>query len=114
MSKSMAVINCPFCKKKISDKAKQCTHCNTDLNELDQDKLDSLAKIKRIKQSQRLMNYSFLAMFLFCGGFLFMFWDNVTPGTWQHNLAMTSTVIGFILYIIIRVMLLASKYKNKN
>ena len=109
----MAVINCPHCKKKISDKAKKCSHCNVSLTELDKDKLASLEKVNRIKQSQRLMNYSFIAMFLFCGGFLFMFWDNVTPGTWQHNAAMTSTVIGFILYIIIRVMLLMSKYKNK-
>jgi hypothetical protein len=109
----MAVINCPSCKKKISDKAKVCSHCNTSLSELDQEKLASLAKINRIKKTQRLMNYSFIAMFMFCGGFLFMFWDNVTPGTWQYNVAMGSTVIGFILYIIIRVMLLIVKYKQK-
>jgi len=109
----MAVINCPSCKKKISDKAKTCSHCNTSLTELNTEQLESLAKVNRIKQAQRLMNYSFIAMFLFCGGFLFMFWDNVTPGTWQHNLAMASTLIGFILYMIIRVMLLISKYKHK-
>ena len=33
--KSMAVINCPSCKKKISDKAKNCSHCQLDLTELD-------------------------------------------------------------------------------
>lgn len=109
----MAVINCPSCKKKISDKAKQCSHCNASLTGLDQEKLASLAKVDRIKQAQRLMNYSFIAMLLFCGGFLFMFWDNVQPGTWQHNTAMASTFIGFILYIIIRIMLLMSKYKHK-
>jgi len=109
----MAVINCPSCKKKISDKAKMCSHCNTSISEIDQEKLASLQKINRINQAQRLMNYSFIAMLLFCGGFLFMFWDNVTPGTWQHNAAMASTVIGFILYIVIRVMLLISKYKQQ-
>jgi len=113
MSKPMAVINCPSCKKKISDKAKQCSHCNAALTELDKEKLESLAKVDRIKQAQRLMNFSFIAMLLFCGGFLFMFWDNVMPGTWQHNAAMASTVIGFILYIIIRIMLLIAKYKHK-
>ena len=109
----MAVINCPSCKKKISDKAKSCSHCDISLTGLDQDDLIRVTTIKRIKQAQRLTNFSFIAMFLFCGGFLFMFWDNVTPGTWQHNTAMMSTALGFVLYIIIRVMLLLSKYKQK-
>jgi len=108
----MAVINCPGCKKKISDKASACSHCKLDLTELDTDKINSLNRINRIEQAQRLMNYSFIAMLLFCGGFLFMFWDNVEQGTWQHTAAMTSTIIGFILYIIIRIKLLFIKRKK--
>jgi len=105
----MAVINCPGCKEKISDKAKECSHCGLSLQALDSDKIANLNHINRINQAQRLMTYSFVAMLLFCGGFLFMFWDNVEPETWQHNLAMASTVIGFIMYIIIRVRLLFFK-----
>ena len=108
----MAVTNCPSCKKKISDKAKECSHCGLSLQDLDRDKIANLHNISRINQAQRLMNYSFIAMLLFCGGFLFMFWDNVDEGSWQHNLAMASTVIGFILYIIIRIRLLFFK-RNK-
>jgi len=52
-------------------------------------------------------------MLLFCGGFLFMFWDNVEQGTWQYNLAMASSVIGFILYIIVRIQLLFLKRQNR-
>lgn len=109
MSKSMALINCPDCKNKISDKAKQCSHCGLALQDLDSEKIASLNQVNRIKKSQRLMNYSFIAMLLFCGGFLFMFWDNAEKGTWQHSLAMASTVLGFILYIIIRIQLLFFK-----
>jgi hypothetical protein len=108
----MAVINCPNCKKKISDKAKECSHCNVALGELDAEKIASLNHMNRINEGQRLMNYSFIAMLMFCGGFLFMFWDNVEQGTWQHTLAMTSTVIGFILYLIIRVKLVLFKRKK--
>jgi len=108
-SESMAVINCPSCKKKISDKAKQCSHCDINLTELDTDKIANLGKVNRIHQAQRLMNYSFVAMLLFCGGFLTMFWDNVEPGSWQHNSAMVASVIGFVLYIIIRIKLLFFK-----
>ncbi len=108
----MAIINCPSCKKKISNKTKECNHCGLSLQALDSDKITSLNHVNRIHQAQRLMNYSFIAMLLFCGGFLFMFWDNVQQGTWQHNLAMTSAVIGFIMYIVIRIRLLLFKYKK--
>ena len=109
----MAVTNCPGCKKKISDKAKTCNHCNLDLSELDADKLASLNRVSLINKTQRLMNYSFVAMLLFCGGFLFMFWEGVEPGSWQHNVAMVSTIIGFVMYIVIRAMLLFTKRKAR-
>lgn len=108
----MAVINCPSCKKKISDKAKECSHCGLALGELDSDKIANLNHVSRINQAQSLMNYSFIAMLLFCGGFLFMFWDNVEQGTWQHTLAMISSAIGFIMYIVIRIKLLIFKRKK--
>ncbi len=108
----MAVIICPGCKNKISDKAKECSHCGLSLGALDSDKIASLNHVNRINQAQRLMNYSFVAMILFCGGFLFMFWDNVAQGTWQHTLALVSTAIGFIMYIVIRVKLLFFKRKK--
>ncbi len=107
----MAVINCPGCKKKISDKAKACNHCNLGLSGLDTEQIANLNRVSLINKTQRLMNISFIAMLLFCGGFLFMFRDNIEPGTWQHNLAMASTFLGFIMYIIIRAMLLFTKRK---
>lgn len=107
----MAVINCPGCKKKVSDKAKTCNHCSLDLSALDSEQLASLNRVSLINKTQRLMNFSFIAMLLFCGGFFFMFRDNVAPGSWQHNIAMVTTIIGFIMYIIIRGMLLFTKRK---
>jgi len=109
----MAVINCPRCNKKISDKAIKCSHCGLYLQEIDSAKIANLNNINRINQAQRLMTNSFIAMLLFCGGFLFMFWDNVEQGTWQYNLAMASSVIGFILYIIVRIQLLFLKRQNR-
>jgi len=107
----MAVITCPSCKKKISDKAKACNYCDLSLGDIDADKISSLNRIERINHAQRLMTFSFIAMLLFCGGFLFMFWGNVEEGSLQYTIAMSSAVIGFLLYIIIRVMLLFAKQK---
>jgi uncharacterized membrane protein (DUF106 family) len=89
----MAVINCPSCKKKISDKAKSCQYCQLELTE----------------KSQQLMNHSFIAMLLFCGGFLFLYWQDAQPGTWQYVIAIASTILGFILYIVTRVRLILAK-----
>ncbi|TMM44007.1 hypothetical protein [Colwellia ponticola] len=109
----MAVINCPSCKKKVSDKAKHCNHCHINLSELDSAQLASINRVTLINKTQRLMNYSFIAMLLFCGGFFFMFSESVAPNSWQYNLAMLSTIIGFVMYIIIRAMLLFTKRKAR-
>ena len=61
----MAVINCPNCKKKISDKAKSCSHCEIDLTNVDAEKMASIKKVNKINKSQTLMNHSFIAMLLF-------------------------------------------------
>tara|TARA_R110000744_G_scaffold131501_2_gene239615 strand:+ start:492 stop:821 length:330 start_codon:yes stop_codon:yes gene_type:complete len=105
----MAVINCPSCKKKISDKVKSCNHCQLDLTALDADKIASLQRVSTVEKSQQLMNHSFIAMLLFCGGFLFLYWHDAQPGTWQYVVAIASTILGFVLYIITRVRLLLTK-----
>jgi len=105
----MAVINCPSCKKKISGKAKTCEHCQIDLTTLDVEKIASLKRVNAVAKSQQLMNHSFIAMLLFCGGFLFLYWQDAQPGTWEYVAAITSTILGFILYIITRVRLILTK-----
>lgn len=109
MDKFMAVINCPSCNKKISDKAQSCSHCQLDLANLDSEKKKSLSTVSYVQKHQRLMNHSFIAMLLFCGGFLFLFWQNAIPGTWQYTASITSTVVGFVFYLVTRVRLLFLK-----
>jgi hypothetical protein len=108
----MAVINCPSCKKKISDKAKACSHCNISLEGIDPDQILAFEAEQRILKKQSLMNQSFIALLLFCGGFLFLFWRDAQPGSWQYISAITSTVLGFILYLITRVRLILIKRKK--
>ena len=109
----MAVINCPSCKKKISNKAKSCTHCQIDLININEEQLLSMKSATVAERSQSLMNHSFIAMLLFCGGFYFLFWDNVKNGSWQYMAAMTSAGLGFVLYLITRVRILLLKKSSK-
>lgn len=108
----MAVIKCPSCHKKISDKAKSCTHCHFELTELSDEKIHHLKKVKKIELSQKLMTHSFIALFLFCGGFFFMYWKQDTVGTLGYKLALVATIAGFILYIVTRIRLLILKRNN--
>jgi len=108
----MAVINCPSCNKKISDKAKTCSHCNMSINALDENQRAAIELEQRLKKKQSLMNHSFIAMLLFCGGFLFLFWRNAQPGTWEYTVSIASTVLGFIFYLITRVRLIFLKRKK--
>lgn len=110
----MAVISCPSCNKKISDKAKNCSHCQLSLTDLDADKMHTLKKVNAVELGQKLMNHSFIAMLLFCGGFLFLYWHNAQPESWQYISAMASTGIGFILYIVTRVRLIMLKHRQKS
>ena len=109
----MAIIACPGCKKKISDKAKTCEHCQLDLTNLDQEKLANIQKIALIEKSQQLMTISFIAMLLFCGGFLFLYWGNPDPNSWQYLLSNASIAIGFLLYIATRAYAIYLKRNGK-
>ena len=108
----MAVINCPKCKKKISDKAQTCSHCDAPLGKLDNERLASIRKLNKVTKMQTLMNYSFIAMLFFCGGFLYFYRQNVQPGTTEYFLSIGSAVLGFICYIAIRVRLLMIKRQH--
>lgn len=105
----MAVIACPNCRKKISDKAKECQHCGTSMSSLDADEIQTLKTANKLKKSQQLMNHSFIAMLLFCGGFLFLYWNNAQPDSWEYMASTVSTVLGFVIYIITRVRLILLK-----
>ncbi|GHE82645.1 hypothetical protein [Thalassotalea profundi] len=109
----MAVISCPSCKKKISDKAKSCSHCQLDLQNFDEEKFQTINKINLINKSQKLMIHSFIAILLFCGGFLFFYLEEVQLGTWQYTVAVMSTVVGFVLYLVTRIRLFLLKRSSK-
>jgi hypothetical protein len=109
----MAVINCPSCQKKISSKAKICSHCEIDLANMGSEQSKVMQTITLVQKHQKLMTHSFIAMLLFCGGFLFLFWQDALPGSWQYITSIASTIVGFIFYLITRVRLMMLKKSSK-
>jgi len=108
----MAIISCPQCGKKISDKQKICPHCDLDMTDLSEEKLASLSKIKAIKSSSSIMTQSAIAMLMFLGGVLALY-NSENPQSPQHSAAQACMIIGFIWYIVNRGRLIWAKRKQK-
>ena len=81
---------------------------------MNSDKVHSMSQQQKIKKSQALMTHSFIAMLLFCGGFLFLYSSNAQAGSWQHSVSVFCVTVGFFLYIITRIRLIIFKRSNKS
>ena len=105
----MALIDCPACAKKISDKAKQCQHCGYDLSDKTPEDHARKQSLLRFQRLQSLQNQSLVAMLLFITGFGMMYWGGARTGDLQHNLAILTSVVGFLWYVVNRVRILIVK-----
>ena len=105
----MALVDCPACGKKVSDKASSCQHCNFAIGEASVEDIARKNSLKSYLKKQRIQNQSMLAMLLFVSGFGFMYWGGATQEDLQFKLAFAVAAIGFIWYIVNRVRLIFLK-----
>ena len=105
----MALIDCPACGKKVSDKAKQCPHCDFAVSSADAEALLRKQKMRRYQKLSRIQYQSIFAILMFVTGFGFMFWGGASPGDQQHNIALGVCTAGFIWYSVNRVRLVILK-----
>lgn len=103
------LIDCPACKKKISDKADECNHCGFLITAVDAEAVLRKEKMDKYIRQQSLQTQSFIAVLVFITGFGFMYWGQPEVGSTQHSIAMLVCVIGFVWYIINRVRILLTK-----
>lgn len=102
----MALINCPSCGKKISDKAAECQHCGFGVGTASDEDLSRKANLRKYKKSHSIQNQSMVAMLMFVSGFLFMFWGDTTPADVQYQIAFGCSTVGFFWYVINRIRLI--------
>ncbi len=112
MERSMAIVSCPNCNKPISDKHKQCPHCENNVAELNDEQRQQLAREKRIQKQQMFMNHSFLALFIFLGGFFCLYFLQPEPKSTNWYACTAAIGIGCIWYLINRVILVTLKKKK--
>jgi hypothetical protein len=105
----MALIDCPSCGKKISDKAQSCQHCDFTLGTPDAEDIARKQSLKKYLKTQNIQTQAMIAMLIFVAGFGFMYWGGAVPGELQHNIAIGMIIIGFVWYIVNRVRLILLK-----
>ncbi|MBE0367565.1 hypothetical protein J8L98_14980 [Pseudoalteromonas sp. MMG013] len=108
----MAIVQCPSCNKSISSKSMVCSHCQTQLGDVTEEQLARIASTKRIQKQQMFINHSFLALILFLGGFLYLYWQQPATGTVQMALTKAAIGIGCFWYLVNRVILVYLKKKK--
>ncbi|GAC08085.1 zinc ribbon domain-containing protein [Paraglaciecola chathamensis] len=108
----MALIDCPSCNKKVSDKAEECNHCGFALGQASEEDIARKRNLQKYLKSQKIQTQSMIAMLMFVTGFGFMYWGGAVPGELQYNIAVGVAVIGFVWYIVNRVRLVFVKKSN--
>ncbi|MCC2615432.1 hypothetical protein LJ739_04160 [Aestuariibacter halophilus] len=105
----MALIDCPACSKKISDKAPSCQHCGFAVGEASSEDIARKQSLQKFQKVHSIQNQSLVAMLLFVAGFGFMYWGGTRPGDVQHTAAIACSVVGFCWYVVNRVRLVFAK-----
>jgi hypothetical protein len=108
----MALIDCPSCSKKISDKAQTCQHCDFTPGTANAKDLERKQELSQYLKSQNIQTQSMVAMLMFVAGFAFMYWGGAEPSGLQYNVAVGLSLVGFVWYIVNRVRLIISKRSN--
>jgi hypothetical protein len=111
----MAIINCPSCNTKISDKATTCSGCNYDFiskktaQGLDQEQLLAKQRMQHIKRKYSLQMQAMVAIIAILAGSLVWYFGGRNGSSVMNLLSYVLLGIGAILYLATRVRLIMSK-----
>lgn len=104
----MALIECPSCNKRISNKASECQYCGSQLSGDSQ----LLSTINHIKRSNQLVNQGLLSMTLFIAGVVVWFWGGDTAEGVRSYIGGACFVLGFVGYLVTRLQIVMHKRKK--
>ncbi|GGW77057.1 zinc ribbon domain-containing protein [Alteromonas halophila] len=109
----MALIDCPSCNKKTSDKAASCPHCGFGVSDATDEDIERKRQLKKFQKLQSIQNQSLIAVLMFVAGFGMMYWGGAQGSDLQYNLSILCSVVGFVWYIINRVRIVMVKRFSK-
>ncbi len=105
----MALISCPVCKKRVSNRAIRCSNCAAPIASQDDEQTERAAQRNRWKQNRRLQNISFVMILFFLIGALLFWYNKADISGWKYLLGEFIMVIGFVGYAVLRIYKLVKK-----
>lgn len=96
----MAIINCPNCSKKISDKSSFCTHCELPLGEMSEEDVGRMQRRRWRKRVWQSKNLTYAAMTALVVGAIW--WWFTEPQGWALPLPVLPTgliILGGVAYV---------------
>lgn len=111
----MAIINCPACNIKISDKATSCSGCNYDFvtkttaQGLDQEQLAAKQRMEHMKKKYSLQMQAMIAIIAILSGSLVWYFGGRNGSSVMNIVSYLLLGIGAGLYLMTRVRLIMSK-----
>ncbi|RUO36473.1 zinc ribbon domain-containing protein [Aliidiomarina sanyensis] len=100
----MAIISCPECGKKVSDKAATCEHCGFLLGAHDSESLARKGRLQRSQKLSKLVSQQMLAILLFVAGIgaSFYEWGTTGIGPWMPYIGGGVATFSFVWYLVTR------------
>lgn len=108
----MALAKCPSCNKRISSKARECTHCQFVLAGQSKDDIQREAKRLNQEKTDKLVSRSMLALLIAIAAFTYLFMQQPQPLSWGYNISVAGIIAGLIWFVINRVQLMFLKKKR--
>ncbi|MDQ7048831.1 MAG: hypothetical protein Q9M92_04520 [Enterobacterales bacterium] len=108
----MAIINCPSCQKKVSDKIKNCPECQFDFihnkssDGLTEEQLASKKNLQRIKRKYSLQMRAMTGIIMVLGGVLVWYFGGRGLLSISDYLSVAAIGVGSILYLMTRIHLI--------
>ncbi|WP_196140517.1 hypothetical protein [Aliikangiella sp. G2MR2-5] len=116
----MAIISCPSCKERVSNKSKSCPHCDFDFESgkstdgLNEEQLANQEKLANLKKRYSLQMQAMAGIILFLFGFIMWYFVGKQGlSKLTHFIEIGLAVLGGVWYIITRIRLMAYKRSQK-
>ena len=118
----MSLINCPSCKKQVSDKMETCSHCHSPLKLSEED----LYRTKELRyrnyrdKMYRFKMLTFTAMAIAIIGLVPMLWTYAKAVDYGFDANVFNhwgtylIFIGFALYVVVRILMFTAKRQYKS
>ncbi len=105
----MALMTCPSCNQRVSDKNAKCPNCRFGFSGQDGLSLEQALRRFRKKNMFRWQKFSYFALTLFIGGFIWIWLESKEAQVSQNPYSLGLAGFGAIIYTFIRIRMMFLK-----